>query len=83
MNLFWSGGGGRGGEGDAFSVFKSEGRGTRLFWGGTHSVTVIVVGNGIGDQNSNPRRDCFLRTNVLGKGINFSVLPEPTRFNLC
>ena len=38
------------------------------------SVTVIVVGNEIGDPSLNPRRDCvLLHTNSLGKGMNSSV----------
>ena len=47
---------------------------------GDLSVTVIVVGNKIGDQCSNPGRIlCFSRgTNTFMKGKKSSVLPHPS-----
>ena len=45
-------------------------------YGGAHGVMVIVVGNGLGDTSSNPRRDCISHsTNTLGKGMNPIILP--------
>ena len=46
----------------------------------THGVTVIVVGNKIGDTSSNlDEAVCdSLRANALGKGMNPTVLPSGT-----
>ena len=35
-----------------------------------HGITVIIIGNGLSDTSSNPKRDCIF----LEKGINPTVL---------
>ena len=43
------------------------------------SVTVIIIGNRIGDPSSNPRRGCLPFTDALGKGMNIYFLSQPVR----
>ena len=49
--------------------------------GGTLSVMVIVVGNGIGDQSSKSSQDCMRFIFTLGNDRNPSILP-PDMFKL-
>ena len=46
--------------------------------GGTLSVTVNIIENGIDPSDSNLGRDCiFLRANALRKDMNPSACPTP------
>ena len=50
----------------------------RNMGGGTHGVMVIVIGNGHGEQSSNPEQGCFISysPNTLGKGMHLNVFPQ-------
>ena len=43
-------------------------------WGG-HGVMVIVVGNGYGNQSSNPGQGCSHFSDILGKDMYPAILP--------